>query len=497
MNTFARFSRKANLTVLVLFLVFSFLFMGCDEGDKTTYKVDLYYGASLFQSINVKNGYKVPTTNETVAAHVAEQGLYWAQVEKNIDADVPANAKVLEEYVNYIEGYFWTVFNPESPNHGTLWDFNDPVTGDMVLMATPGESPYKYIIAGRRKVFYDNVMSNINNITSRGVYVMLLKEDAGESDNEALQLFGREVNNTVFTPGVHLAIIGIGRERTIHTKGSGVFILSGDANFGAISLTLGKNITVRGKLADNGLGMIRVGDGKRTNYHGGTREITFTMLEGSKVIGFTGRNNIGAGGAAVAVQGEPVILANDPAQNNHRINVLFHMKGGIITGNENIWSGGGIGSGVTLSNARMIMEGNAKITGNSGFGGDLAFGTSAGRENTYLELKDSATIGEVYLFNNEKLPGANNYIKINTGWTGRINKLNLGWGGAAGGNFIFNDWFSTPILRNAEAAGGTVGSISAFIQNITMGDTFQWSNGNLTPNGLSGHGINSTTGNLE
>jgi len=473
MKTFTRFS----LTVLIILFL-----AGCSTGEPKTYNVNFYLGGLLIETIEVQEGFRIPATNKIVADRVAEQGLYWAQIEKHESPEVVANAQVLEDYLKYVEGYFWSVDNPGGTNDGLVWDFNEPVLGDMVLSAENTEKPYKFMIAGRKKEFYDNAFRNINNTTNTGVYVMLLGEDAGEPDNEILQLFGREVNNVTLFQGLNIGIAGIGKERTIYTKGSGAFVLPGDAIYGATSLLLGNNITIKGRLGENGTGMIRVGDGKgQTLPHGRMQQITFTMLEGSKVTGYTGRNDFGAGdagGSAISVHG------------SHRNNVLFHMKGGTITGNGNVWEEGKIGSGVTLNNARMIMEGNAVIKGNTGFGGDLAFGMSPGNTNYYLELKDNATIGEMYLFNNN-ISTPNNNIRISDGWTGSIQKLNLGWGGT--GTFTgINNWRSTAIIRNSVAGG----SIADFLENINLGDTFQWNNGNVNLDALNAYRINPANGML-
>jgi len=464
----------------ILFFVFAFLFAGCDlSGGDVTYTVKLYLDGSLYKSVEVKKDYKVPATDKTIAAHVAEQGLYMKP--RNWDdpnPDVQYNAQILEQYMSDLESYFWSVQG--GLNDGTIWDFNDPVTEDMSLAASDTDPPWKYNIAGIKKEFYDNAMLLANNpaVVDMGVRVLLLREDVGYPDNEALGLYDREVNNVTFLPGSHLGMIGVGRERTIYGKGSGMFVLPGNSAgtsaWAGFSLTLGNNITIKGRLADGGSGMIRVGDAALSPVAGGGRPVTFTMLPGSKVTGYISNANNGQGGAAIVVEGISTSTSS---------NVLFQMKGGTVTGNSNTWTGGGIGSGVTLNNARMIMSGNAVITGNSGFGGDLAFGNGAGNNIFFLELDDNATIGEVFLFNNSSSSPVNN-IRIRTGWSGSIQKLNLGWGGT--GNFTFNSWSTNAIVTNPDG-----GSINGFLGNITLGDSFQWSNGDLTPNGLDAYQINS------
>jgi len=484
MNTFKRFSR---ILIVILFLALPFLFLSCEIEDDGTFKVEFFIDDALFETIELKKGYKIPLANETIAARMAEQGLYMKpRVWEEVNPDLQYNAQILEDYIkNNIEGYFWTVDGGD--NDGVIWDFDAPVTRDMKLIASDIERPFQYNIAGKGKTFYDMAMRHVTtNVFTMGVYVLLLRDDLGEPDNEALGLYGREVNNVTFIPGAHLGIVGIGKERTIYGKGSGMFVLPRSVAWAGASLTLGNNITIKGRVSENGLAMIRVGDAATgpAGDAGGGRQVVFVMLPGSKVTGYTIRNDFGisnggsvGGGAAVTVEG--LSTSN---------NVLFHMKGGEITGNSNSWTGGGVGSGVTISNARMIMEGDAKITGNSGFGGDLAFGMSGGNNNFYLELNDNATIGEIFLFNNST-GSPNNNIRINSEWNGSINKLNLGWGGT--GNFNFDSWLTNAVISSI---GG--GTLTDLIQNITLGDSFQWSNGELTSNGLGNYEINSSNGRL-
>lgn len=475
MNKFTGCSRIPY--IMIFSFVFVFFLAGCSMDDNGTYKVEFYLDGSQYDVLYVKKDFKIPRTDKTISAHFAEQGLYmkpraWDQV----NPDDQYNVQILDDYItNNIEGYFWTVSG--GAKDGTIWDYDAPVTEDMSLAANSIDPPFNFNIPGIKKTFYDMAMNQVNNILTMGIYVLLMREDAGLPDNEALGLYEREVNNVTFVPGVHLAIIGIGSERTIYGSGSGMFVLPNNTAYAGISLTLGNNITIKGRMGDSALGMIRVGGSLPNPVAGGGHPVTFTMLPGSKVTGYTIRNNYGTGGAAISVEG----LSTST-------NVLFRMEGGTVTANSNLCEGGGIGSGVILNNARMLMSGNATITGNSGFGGDMAFGMGAGSNNFYLELADNATIGEIFLFNNSVSTPVNN-IRIDTGWSGSIHKLNLGWGGTD--NFAFNSWLTNSVITNPSG-----GAIAGFLDNITLGDTFQWSNGDLTPNGLDAYMINSSNGRL-
>jgi len=445
--------KKRIAALIVFFLIFVFLFAGCDsEGDAEYYSVDFYLSGSQFRgsTVEVRKGYTIPMTNETIAAYACGRGLY-----KGTTQDISS---------------FWRIF--DGVKNDIIWDFGQPVTRDLILMADLGNQPEKIIIAGRGKDFYDNAMSYINDPKNAGGYIMVLGEDAGVRENEGDGIKNREVNSVTFSSGVDLTIIGIGGERTIYTKGNGVFVLPGNAE-APIKLTLGNNITVRGNLTRSGDGMIKVG-----NALGGDMEILFTMLDGSKVTGYTNSfPSNGAGNAAIVVEGYADKRGNK---------ITFHMKGGIVTGNENAWTGGTSGSGVTVRRGNILLEGNAVITGNTGFGGDIACGMNAGwplPEDLFIEIKDNATIGEVFLFTNrgESYPMTNSnapHIKIHGGWTGQINKLNLGWTRDSSREH----YMSYSILRNASASGignlaAQVGSIAAFIPKITLGDFFQWETG--------------------
>jgi len=471
-------AKRCNLTagpmaIALLFLVFSFLFTftGCDTGSGNgTFQVSFFLDNNPFQgsSMDVKNGYKIPMTNEIIAAHAGGRGLY-----KGTTEDLQK---------------FWTVLS--GPGIGQIWDFNSPVTGDMMLMANSGTPPVMVPMGGKGKEFYDSAMTYINDRRYAGSYIMALGEDAGQMEDEAAGIKYKEVNDVTFSPGVDLTIIGIGGERTINTKGSRVLVLPGDAE-APISLTLGSNVTIRGSEATSSQGMIRVGDAL-----GGDNQITFTMLDGSKITGYySDRPGSAVGGGAVVVYG---------SENKRNNKVLFQMKGGEITGNSNLWLGGQESAGVALNRANMIMEGNAKITGNPGFGGDVSLGVNSDYpmpDNLFVEIQDNAAIGVVFLFASVAAPASgylSPFIKIHDGWSGKIDKLNLGWYVVDGKTppTLPDYWVNNPCIRNASATGSAVGTITPFISNITLGGSFHWNTGLFWDDGFAGYRINTATGML-
>jgi len=455
-------NNKINLTVITgLFLLLTFIFAGCEaKEDGETYIVDFYFDDMMVDSLDVQKGYKIPKTDNTIKAHACERGLYRGTTE-DIDK-------------------FWTVYG--GSNAGEIWDFNQPVNENLTLTAVYGIPPEKVLIGGRGKDFYDNVMTYINDRKNTGSYIMVLGEDAGVKENEGAGIKNREVKNVTFSPGVDLTIIGIGGERTISTKDSGVLVLPGNSD-APIKLTIGNNITIEGGEASSNRGMIQVGA-----WQGGDMEVVFTMLDGSKITGYTTE----FGGSTVIVHG-----ASDKLNNK----VLFHMKGGIITGNVNLWKGGGSNPGVSINRAKIIIEGNAQITGNIGFGGDMAYGYDAGwpiPEEIFIELKGNATIGEFFLFANRGTPEARSpNIRIHDGWSGKIHKLNLGRTGYVTDPYY---WVSYSFLRNASTIGTTaVGTISAFIPNISLGESFRFDLGHMSPQGdlkLEEYEINPNNGRL-
>lgn len=237
--------------------------------------------------------------------------------------------------------------------------------------------------------------------------------------------------------------------------------------------------------------MIRVGNGQT-----GNMEITFTMLPGSKITGYeTDRSGSGVGSGAVVVSG---------SETKRGSKITFYMKGGEITGNCNLRKGGQNSAGVTLNRANMIMEGDAKITGNTGFGGDIAYGFNSDYpmpDNLFVEIKDNAEIGELFLYASVSSPGSgyqSPHIKIHDGWNGNIDKLNLGFYEVDGKTapVMPNYWEDNACVRNASESGSAIGTINSFVAKITLGYIFQWNSGQTWPDALNGYRINISNGRI-
>ena len=467
---------------LSFILVICFFFMGCDftEENSETHQVSFFLDGSPFTGsvLEVKTGYMIPTTNKTIRIHAGGKGLYRGSAE---DVDK-----------------FWTI--SAGPDAGEIWEFKNPVTENITLTAASGTPPVRLNFSGKGKEFFDNAMNYINDRDNAGSYILALGENAGEEEDIGAGIKNKEINKVTFSPGVDLTLIGIGGEKIIHTRGSRVFVLPGDAA-APISLTLGKNITIMGSESSSNGGLIRVGDGL-----GGRMNITFTMLDGSKITGYYTDRPGGSGNPEFSVGSGVVVVYGSINMNMDSIKILFHMKGGEITGNHNYWNGGQASGGVTLNRARMIMEGDAKITGNTGFGGDIAYGVNSHWpmvDNLFVEIKDNATIGEIFLFSsvagyNVIGPYYMPHVKIHNGWTGNIGKLNLGYGNLDGATApsLPGFWVNNIFIRNAAETGSDVGTITAFLPGITLGGSFHWNSGRVWPDEYANYKINPATGTL-
>ena len=210
-------------------------------------------------------------------------------------------------------------------NGETKWDFNAPVTADITLKANwdipvPLELPAGNIV--------DKAIAYIDN--KAGVYTLFLGND--------YSVAAKTLNNNS-----KLVIIGAGQERTISLSANGT-LLTIRNNF---ELTLGKNITLRGK-SGNDNALVVLSD----------RASKLNMLEGSKITGNSGKpdNDKSAkiGGAGVEVK-----------------NGVFTMKGGEITGNTNNWRAFedfayAAASGVFISRFGTLVMKGGRIAGNSG-----------------------------------------------------------------------------------------------------------------------------------
>ena len=174
------------------------------------------------------------------------------------------------------------------------------------------------------------------NIVKEAFYYLTMSSLVGAYYTLALTADVSCGRTVLENPNVNLTIIGIGSRRTIKftedTDDSMMFWIKDG------SLTLGNNITLRGK--GNGANMVFVGSLVSAG--------SLTMLEGSEITGHTSILPHGS----VLIQGE---------------NSNFTMEGGAITGNRSTGSFisvPGIGGVVVQLGATFIMNGGS-ITGNN------------------------------------------------------------------------------------------------------------------------------------
>jgi len=235
-------------------------------------------------------------------------------------------------------------------------------------------------------------------------------------------------NRTINTVGQHITIIGEGVERIINGSNIGITTNMFTISSANASLTIGSDITIRGRTSP-GIGLVvSITNG------------TFTMQTGSKITGHTTSSATGA-----AVQ----ISTNTTAG--------FIMNGGSINGNNNttIASTTTASGGVAVTAGSFTMNGGS-ITGNTQ-GSDLASGEAsdvyhAATTANSFTMSGNAVIGALKL-NAGSTAAAS--VNIGAGWSGEIETLNLrgdnaGVGIAAGwwnNKLIFNIITTTQIAR--------------------------------------------------
>jgi len=268
-------------------------------------------------------------------------------------------------------------------NGDAKWDFDtDTVTGDIILTAK-WEDPVLVPIDVSGEVGDNDVAKGISyaqtNASPDAEFTLVVGND--------VTLGQRELHDDDFS----LTIIGINGVRTI-TQGETDDIYYFQIDNPSASLTLGRNITLMGRLDSNYTGSL-------VNIYAGK----FTMEEGSKI---TKSWTDGSYAGAVCAEGE---------------DSYFFMKGGEITGNKYGGSSNIEAAGVSVHlGATFIMSGG-RIIGNTtqdGTPADVSIvgGSSGGCQFT---LSGDAQIGALLLF--DFLP----VITLDGLYTGNVGALNL------------------------------------------------------------------------
>jgi len=197
---------------------------------------------------------------------------------------------------------------------------------------------------------------------------------------------------TIGTAGQNITIVGKGERTITHEITNNTSTHMFTINNATASLTLGNNITIKGRTT-TGYGVVI------NNTNG-----TFKMLDGSKITGHTINLTLGA---AVEIT----------AAGSH-----FIMEGGSIDGNNN--TAGGTSStasgGVCFTSGTFTMTGGS-ITGNKQGNEDSDIYHAVNAANSF-NISGNAVIGALKL--NALSVGAGATVKT-TGWTGSITTLNL------------------------------------------------------------------------
>ena len=242
------------------------------------------------------------------------------------------------------------------------------------------------------------------NANSTGVeeYALLL---------DANVIIGEQSLNSA---NVKLTIIGIGAERFITANSSNGRLLSIDGS--NASLTLGRNITLKGKNSGVSTHLILLQRGN------------LTMADGSKITGhnYTGVSSI----RVIFVDG---------------INAVFKMEGGEITGN-NVR---GTYSVVGVSSEGIFEMSGGSITGNNN-NPDVFIDDA----NCTFRLSGNAQIGILMLYANNNTTRST--ITIVGNYSGTVTTLNLIGNGLTSSAFA-TLWTNAPVIIN-----GTAGFISMF-----------------------------------
>jgi hypothetical protein len=262
-----------------------------------------------------------------------------------------------------------------------------------------------------------------------------------------------------------LNIIGLGSERTIQRSNIGNLFTVGAAGQANISLTIGNNLTLRGRNATD--------DGANNNNTVVTvqESADFIMESGSRITGNTSTGNT-TGAAVFSDTGS-----------------YFTMRGGTITGNTN--TGTSLAGGVSVFAGNLILEGGS-ISGNFGFTGDIYFSHLS---STFLSIGGNAEIG-VLTLNANLTPSANAVTTIEASWAGNAStpiNLNLRAGNAGIDGDTIPSWLNKTVLTGAGLDPITMGRFQ--LTNFISGTVTRPITGNLPASGFDNYKLELQSGN--
>jgi len=304
----------------------------------------------------------------------------------------------------------------------TVWDFQTPVTRNITLTGTWGDTELSLIA----EIAANDVVAAVTHAnTHPGAFILAIDDDVTSGQN------------LMRTGNTKLTIIGIGQPREIRfttTSNSQRLFDVGPASGTdtTISLTLGNNITLVGR-DGNTNALVRVWNGAR-----------LYMYDSSRITGHTNTREGGVDGSGAAVQ--------------VRYNGTFTMRGGIITGNRSTHTGPGTSlvGGVNVHNTGIFNMEGGEITGNHRLGdipADLTF-TGVG----VASLSGTAAVTRLIL------NAATSHITIGSDWTGNVRHIDLRVGGATTSATV-NAWINpdnNTVLQAAASQNLPAGTLARF-----------------------------------
>ena len=193
------------------------------------------------------------------------------------------------------------------------------------------------------------------------------------------------------------------------------------------SLTLGNNITLRGR-PDGTAPSIVVGNSG-----------TLTMLDGSEISGHATVGNI-----------SPILISGTGAR--------LDIQGGEITGNNNV--GGRLIAAVDLNNGVLTMSGGSITGNNTNASGEWADAAMSANNAVTATLSGTAEIGIIRLSPSDApAPGGTTRVAIGAGWTGNIGRLDLAHD-AATPALVAAYWDGRIVLSGSDGRTLTAGDVA-------------------------------------
>jgi len=193
------------------------------------------------------------------------------------------------------------------------------------------------------------------------------------------------------------------------------------------SLTLGNNITLRGRPGGTAPSIVVGTSG------------TLAMLDGSEISGHATVGNI-----------SPILISGTDAR--------LDIQGGEITGNNN--AGGRLIAAVDLNNGVLTMSGGSITGNNTNASGEWADAAMSANNAVTATLSGTAEIGIIRLSPSDApAPGGTTRVAIGAGWTGNIDRLDLAHN-AATPALVAAYWDGRIVLSGSDGRTLTAGDVA-------------------------------------